>query len=289
MKSYKFTSERLTKRILFIAGTSYSGSTLLDLILANDDDSTSLGEIEAIFHPFKKHHLVKIRGLKSDPLWGRKLKEGAGRLYYDLHESLGVSTIVDSSKNPAWIRFQIENLSDDIEWHVILVHKSLSDLKHSFEKRGRYNWIDVYKNYHSLFFRNVKRFQKIEYSEIPRETAEFSSLLNKLGVAYCKERSNFWEQNRTNFFGNNNTNRSFVSSDDNKALEYVSHETPEVSQVIEDEIKKDSSLSLIHSYLNSNNSSCKAPVFSGILTNYTFRKLIRQVRVILVYIKNPVL
>lgn len=270
----------MNKRVFFVAGTSYSGSTLLDLILANDVKAISVGEIEALFHPVKEHHLEKIKALRSDELWSRKLREGVGNLYNDLHDTLGVEIIVDSSKNPAWIRFHIERLPSEVEWHVILVHKTLADLRHSFEKRGRYSWLRVYKNYHSLLFRNIESFHKIEYKEIPMQSNKFFSLLKDLGVNYNNGRLNFWEQKRTNFFGNNNTNRSFSVESDNKRLVYTSYDSEEVRKIINSEIERDSKLRSIHAYLNSTTSIDDPPVFYGILTNYYFRRILRKVRVI---------
>lgn len=276
----------MSKRLFFIAGTSYSGSTLLDLILSNDEKAISVGEIEALFHPVKQHHLNKIKELKNDKIWARKLSEGADYLYCDLHDTLGVETIVDSSKNPAWIRFHIERLPSQVEWHVILVHKTLADLKHSFEKRGRYTWLRVYRNYHSLFFRNIKKFHLIEYREIPMQSNKFFSLLKDLGVNYHANRLNFWEQKRTNFFGNNNTNKSFNEGSDNKKLVYTSYETEEVVTMINRHIESDPKLKSVNSYLNNNSRFNHPPIFYGILTNYYFRRILRKGRVIANYLRS---
>ena len=125
------------KKIIFIAGTSYSGSTLIDLILSNSSNAASVGEIESIFNPVKSHHLKKIEELKSNPTWGEVLKKGASELYQNLHNVLDVDLIVDSSKNPAWIRYHIDRLPRDVSYEVVLVFKSLLDFKQSYEKRGR--------------------------------------------------------------------------------------------------------------------------------------------------------
>ena len=274
------------KRIFFIAGTSYSGSTLLDLILSNDDNTKSVGEIEALFHPVRQHHLDKVRELKRDPLWSRKLREGPINLYKDLHSALGVSTIVDSSKNPTWIRFQIDRLPSDITYSVILVHKDLANLKNSFEKRGRLNWIRVYKNYHSLFFRNIKDFYRLEYKEIPKQTDIFFEVLKKLGVDMEPQRLNFWEQERTNFFGNNNTNKSFGTNKEDKRLYYESFESPEVAAFISDKLNRDTKLASIYYYLRSEDYSIKPPVYVNLMTNYWFRRGLKNSRMILAYSKN---
>jgi hypothetical protein len=45
------------RKLINICGTSYSGSTMLDLIIGNDDKGFSLGEIYAWFRPYRTHHL----------------------------------------------------------------------------------------------------------------------------------------------------------------------------------------------------------------------------------------
>ena len=149
------------KKIIFIAGTSYSGSTLIDLILSNSNNAISVGEIESIFNPVKIHHLKKIKEIKSDAIWGPVLNRGVNQLYQNLHDILDVDIIVDSSKNPAWIRYHIDRLPKDVSYDVVLVFKSLPDLKYSYEKRGRYNWVKIYKSYHNLFFNTISKFERI--------------------------------------------------------------------------------------------------------------------------------
>ena len=48
-------SERM---VIFVGGTSFSGSTLVDMMLANDPAGLSCGEVYAIFYPYRRHHLL---------------------------------------------------------------------------------------------------------------------------------------------------------------------------------------------------------------------------------------
>lgn len=41
-----------------IAGTAYGCSTVLDLMLANADNASSRGEIDALFRPYRRHHFL---------------------------------------------------------------------------------------------------------------------------------------------------------------------------------------------------------------------------------------
>lgn len=45
------------KTAIFIGGSSYSGSTLLDMMLASGEDGFSAGEVSALFYPYRPHHI----------------------------------------------------------------------------------------------------------------------------------------------------------------------------------------------------------------------------------------
>jgi hypothetical protein len=279
----------MSKKIIFIAGTSYSGSTLIDLILSNSSNATSVGEIEAIFNPVKIHHLNKIKEIKSDPVWGDLLDKGVKKLYQNLHDILDVEIIVDSSKNPAWIRYHIDRLPKDVSYEVILVYKSLPDLKHSYEKRGRYNWVKIYKRYHNLFFNTISDFNRIEYKDIPLISDKFLALLKGLDIELDEERLEFWNQSRTNFFGNNNANIAFNQAqgiDEKPKLEYKSGSTPENIAYVNSQLEKDVELRQIATFLNSEESCLSRPKSTGIMNNFRFRILVKQLRVIRFKIKK---
>ena len=275
------------KKIIFITGTSYSGSTLLDLILSNNQSSISVGEIESIFNPVKPHHLKKIKEIKYDPIWGKILKNGAENLYNNLHDTLGVETIIDSSKNPAWIQFHINRLPKNISYSVILVYKSLPEFKYSFEKRGRYNWAKVYKRFHSLLFNTIVSFYRIEYKEIPLKSEKFLSLLNSLNIKPTKNIFDFWKQSKSNFFGNNNANIAFKQNQDGYTpkLKYKPVISKEDLANVEKLLENDLELKEIVTFLNSSDKSSKSPKNKGVLNNYKLRIFIKRLRVYLNKIK----
>lgn len=51
-----------SKKVIFIGGTSYSDSTFLDMILANDPSGFSCGEVLALFHPTRSYHIDPLCG-----------------------------------------------------------------------------------------------------------------------------------------------------------------------------------------------------------------------------------
>ena len=47
----------LTKKVIFVGGTSFSGSTFLDMMLANGEEGFSAGEVYALFYPYRPGHI----------------------------------------------------------------------------------------------------------------------------------------------------------------------------------------------------------------------------------------
>ncbi len=61
------------KKVIFITGTGRSGSTLLDMMLGNDPKGISLGEVVALFRPYRPHHLLKNKDCFGENEWGNPL------------------------------------------------------------------------------------------------------------------------------------------------------------------------------------------------------------------------
>ena len=94
--------------VTFIGGTAYSGSTLLDMILANDQSGFSCGEVGAYVYPFRRHHKSPTCGC-GEPDCGIWRDPRAATV--DVHRYLfdrfpDVSFLVDSSKSIEWISQQ---------------------------------------------------------------------------------------------------------------------------------------------------------------------------------------
>ena len=103
------------KKVVFIGGTSYSGSTFLDLMLSNADNGFSCGEVSAFFRPFRSHHLDPKCSC-GDPtccIWEKIGRYGERGVYEGIFKEMPhIDFVVDSSKNPLWIKDQIKNLRD---------------------------------------------------------------------------------------------------------------------------------------------------------------------------------
>lgn len=193
------------KTIICIGGTSRSGSTLLDLIIANDERAMSLGEIKGIFHPRKKHAFEEIQRLKKNKVWKKILEDGKENLYPNLIKYFpDVDIFVDSSKNPFWFKYHAKNKKNEYIIKNVLIYKTPSELANSFIKRGaRYEWVKFYEKYHRKYFSLIDDFVSISYKDLIINDKSLEQLCSVLGINYFKDKKNYWEKDQNTFFGSN--------------------------------------------------------------------------------------
>ncbi len=201
------------KKVIFVGGTSYSGSTLLDMILSNDPGAYSLGEVIALFKPFRKHYLEEREKLLADnqSMWQEILQKGADSLYPLLQKSYGDERefYVDSSKNPFWIARQTKILKKlGIEVKNVLIYKEKEDLLQSFKKRNRFDkWENNYLKYHVAYPKLIDEFFTISYKELTQNPeSSLKQLCQYLEIDWFPEKHAFWQkEEQTTFFGNDRT------------------------------------------------------------------------------------
>lgn len=215
------------KRVLFIGGSSFSGSTMLDMMMANSPDGFSVGEIQALFQPYRPHHFNPVCGCGNPKcgLWEKVLTSGEERLYQTIfNEFPEVSFIVDSSKNPWWIHRQSSLLEKrGIQVHHLLIYKEPAAFAHSMVKRGRKTWKRAWKNYYRLYFSLIENFIPVPYKNLAQKPAEtISSICRSCGLEFHPNQEKFWGKQHHTLFGNdsakihlyseNNTNYHVLSS-----------------------------------------------------------------------------
>ena len=198
-------------KLINICGTARSGSTMLDLIIGNDERGFSLGEVHAWFHPFRTHHFQIYCSCKSDTCPWNQLKHYKKKDFYmEAFNTLKADFIVDSSKNLSWV---IENnlwaRQNGVKVYNILVYKEPISFFYSFWKRGlsidkiREN---TYIKYHKRCFESGLSFIVISYNEFVADPQnELKKLCLLLGIPYFKEKVNFWEKEHHQLFGSKGT------------------------------------------------------------------------------------
>lgn len=192
-------------KVIFIGSVSYSGSTMLDLILSNTHNSFSCGELVALVRPWRNHHL------SNDNFWKSVINEDSMSIYERIakNNTSKVELIIDSSKDPFWIRDQMEILDEKgIEYFNILLWKSPSEIYDSFMKRGRGKlWKRSWVNYHRLYFTLIDNFMNISYEEMVKTDSKLEVIFSHLSRNYSSKYKFFWnrEKKDSTLFGNTNT------------------------------------------------------------------------------------
>ena len=195
------------KKVIFIGGSSYSGSTMLDMMVANSREGFSVGEVHALFRPYRAHHLHPLCGCE-DPscnFWHQISTCNENRLYKTIFSVLPeVNFIVDSSKHPLWIKQQAENLQkQNIGVYHLLIWKKPEAFAHSMLKRKRKRWHRAWKNYYRLYFSLIDDFLSIPYSALTKDPDKtLQDICKKTCLPYNEDRKNFWHKQHHTLFGN---------------------------------------------------------------------------------------
>lgn len=194
------------KKVIFVGGTSHSGSTMLDMILANDEKGFSLGEVHYIFKPVRKHHYEEIDKLKKDENFKNIIKGGEKNLYKNLFRCFpDLDFVVDSSKDPFWISKQMKILDElTIEYKNVLIYKTPQELAHSFAKRNKLKKLEKsIKSYYRTYFYYISEFISISYKQLLQDEDAFKRLCNYLSIQYYEGKKQYWIKNHKTFFGSN--------------------------------------------------------------------------------------
>jgi len=195
------------KKVIFIGSVSYSGSTLLDMMLANDPHGFSCGEVQALFQPWRPHHLQPSCGCGDSTctLWQNVRRAGKHRLYHTLFSHFPeVNFIVDSSKNPTWIHEQTVRLQhQNMDVQHVLIWKTPLDSAASFQKRNRLAlWEKHWINYHRSYFTSIDHWISISYRELIHDSTRFAQLCHQLDIPYFEGKHRYWEKTHHTLFGN---------------------------------------------------------------------------------------
>ena len=228
------------KKIIFIGGTSRSGSTLLDVFLANDPKAMSLGEIYALFHPTRVHHFEEIEKLRDNNKWNKILKGGKRNLFDNLiKEFPDMNTFVDSSKDPFWINYHEKRLKEKFQIYNVLIYKAPEELAQSFKKRGQEkNWFTHYINYHRKYFSLIKDCITVSYFDFINNEKTKKDLCNYLHIHYSEEKSQYWKGSHSTFFGSNSIKSEQgyiaskqITSNNRNSIEYQAPELGVINKV----------------------------------------------------------
>jgi len=195
------------KKVIFIGGTSFSGSTMLDMMLSSGEDGFSMGEVYALYNPFRAHHRDPkcVCGNASCLLWNELKQISEKKVYLEIFKKFPkVTHIVDSSKNPFWIDSQKKQLeASGIDVYNILIWKNPVEFAMSvYKKNTKMDWIRPWKAYHRLYFSLINNWLSIPYSKLVKyPSITVSQLRDYIGINYFRGKEYFWNFNHHTLFG----------------------------------------------------------------------------------------
>ena len=197
------------RKVIFVGGTSFSGSTFFHMILANHPRGFATGEIHTLFYPHRADHKNKANNCGCDDptcdLWHRILDRGDKNAYdtiFDLFPD--IEFIVDSSKSPFWIQSQSQNLlRKGVQVRNILIWKTPLEFAHSSQKRGRLqDWDRSWINYHRLYFTLIKKWRAIQYSKLVNDISLLTDVCQYLDIPYFSGKEAYWQKTHHILGGN---------------------------------------------------------------------------------------
>lgn len=201
------------KKLINVCGAPRSGSTMVDLMIGNDPRAFSLGEIHAWFRPFRSHHFQIICSCQSKNCPWQTLNSLKEKEFYKkCFEILDVDTLVDSSKNIAWvIDNNIRVSKENIPVYNVLLYKDPISFIYSYWKRGDSieEAIHVYFiKYYKRFFEANLPFISINYNHLVTNPAPTLKVLcDILSIPYFEGKERFWEKNHHHLFGSGGTRK----------------------------------------------------------------------------------
>lgn len=242
-----------SKKVIFIGGTSRSGSTLLDKIISNDPKAMSLGEIHALIEPTRVHHFKLRKEIKSDEKWNKILEGGKKHLYKNLINYFPeVNYFIDSSKDPFWFQYHTKLLiKNNVDVKNVLIFKTINELADSFVKRNiLYDWAPFYQNYHKKYFSVIKFFYLVSYKDLINDDVVLENLCRYIGMSYFEDKKKYWFNDRLTFFGSKTVKQSDTAT---SSLSYKLPNLQIINKYVEEMALKYPEIKKIETYLLNNN------------------------------------
>jgi hypothetical protein len=205
------------KKVIFVGGTEFSGSTFFHMILANDAHGLAIGEAHNMMRPSRSYHFNMHCSCGEHPcsLWQSLKDEGEESLYSSLFSRFpDAEFIVDSSKNPFWIQDQKAILRrQGIDTKDIVVWKTPYEFATSYQKRGNMqawerSWIIYHQIYNSIF----ERWHSIPYHDLTSDRRALEAVCNYLDIPYFDGKERYWERAHHHVVGGNPSARVHLYS-----------------------------------------------------------------------------
>lgn len=231
----KNSFELESKKIITIGGCVRSGTTLLNLVVANDERAMALGELQYIFRPNRKQHLFVIKELKKDPIWSKILKDGPSKVYENLFTYFpNIDYFVDSTKDSGWYKEQM-SLNPNVEFKNLVIFKHPDDQKASLLRRHpKKDWKNKIQGYYTRYFLNIDDFRSVSLPELLFDEDVLKNICVYLGLDYFDNKLEYWNRKHPNFYGSDTVRKSKIDKSRLKEIKLLSKLENELGKSNED-------------------------------------------------------
>ncbi len=268
----------MKKKVIFVGGTEFSGSTFFHMILANDPRGLAVGEAHNLMRPSRAYHFDMHCSCGDHPctLWQELKAGGEKALYPTLFARFPeVDFIVDSSKDPFWIQHQKAYLRQhDIAARDILVWKSPYEFAKSHEKRGSMpRWERSWQIYHQMYNTLFDNWRAVPYQDLTSDRTVLQRVCDYLSITDFPGKERYWERSLHHVVGGNPSARVhlYAGDDENyqenvqrssskiaaaqdgthRSIYYDADVAPELKAAVDERIQANSQLPLIYDLLQS--------------------------------------
>lgn len=266
------------KKVIFIGSTSYSGSTLIDKIIANDNRGYSLGEVYALIHPYRSEH-VAVRNdlIAQDSRWEKIVSNRGDHFYSRLFRAYpDIDFFVDSSKDPFWIQRQADILKKlNCQTYHISIYKEPIEIAASFAKRNIDNWEKGWIDYYKLYFSLVGNFVSIAYKDLVTKPEALQKLCDHIGIPYFEDKNKYWTRKQFTLFGNSGTRVQ-------RKIYYTEINNDHLKKDVEYKLRANKMILIIKNELEASNLFCNNCISQQVVkydsTSIIFKKIKKNIK-----------
>lgn len=193
-------------KVVFVAGLSHTGTTLLDVCLGSKDNNIkSCGEL----HWLQIHYtdFKWVKNSKNNRRWPNykdvqyDIEEKNRNVYKSIRDNFDVNTIIDSSKFPQWYKYQLKNIYPDKELSVkfVVIFKSPYEMAYSMWKRNKTvnMWTNDFIFWYEWYMEMFHNALYISYYDLANKPAKtIKTVCNHIGIPYKEGKERFWEDDK---------------------------------------------------------------------------------------------
>jgi len=196
------------RTLINVCGPSFSGTTILDLMLGNASNAFACGEIVNWYRPrYEDHRLCNCScGAPGCDLQQLVQQVPERRFHEAVYERFGVEVIADSSKRFPWI-IDTHRWARKHDFRVVnlLLWKDPLAQGLSHWKRGKplLNARLHFLRYYQRFLTIGVPWLGIDLEHLTESPAEvLKQICDAIGIEYTPGRERFWEKQHHQLFGN---------------------------------------------------------------------------------------